>query len=211
MPQPQQNGFTPIIRDGGGPFSLRRYAKLATDPTAIANWDVVMKVAGSVPLPEKPDYTLPCIQGAFPGGVAGTTFWLGSAITYGAPSRLTIHAVADEADCVFHCALANFAGAPTSTAAITGKNANIFGIATVPPIVRSKHILDTRTAGVNPALDCRIRRIAFCVPNYDSEGGFPVPNWGNVGEPGALASGSHNIAVEVTFNKHFHGQATAGA
>jgi hypothetical protein len=180
-------GFRPIIRDGGGPFSVTQYWKPATDPNAIFHFDIVQKVAASVPMDEAL-YSAPAIASAYPTGVPATTLWLGASIGYGLPSTISKHSVSDETDCVFLVKVRT--GVLVTTAAHAGKNANLF-LGTGSPIGgagRSGHAINGTTIAADPSLDCRIRSVAMTPPNTEGD----------------------SAIVEVTINKHFYAQGTAG-
>jgi hypothetical protein len=180
-------GFRPLIRDGGGPFSVAQYAKPASDTNVISCFDLVQKVPGGVVNPEQPDYNLPAIQTGTTG-TPGTTLWLGVNLSYGTPSKLSVHAVVDEIDAVF-IAGANNGVVVVSTAAFAGKNCNA---QLQPPIAvkrTSRHNIDPTTVAANAALDCRIRNLAMIAPSSDGVAGA----W-----------------MEVTINKHFYAQGSPG-
>jgi len=117
-------GFRPVIRQGGSPFSVREYAKQATDTNPIWAFDLVGKITGGTtpPLPENPNYTLARIQD---GAVLtpGTSLWLGSSLSYGAASVATVHPITEEIDCIY-IAQVSGAGAVTNANA-AGLNANV--------------------------------------------------------------------------------------
>jgi hypothetical protein len=188
----QINGFKPIIRLGGQPFSVRQYAKPASDTHAIPNFEVVWKAASSVPVPESPAFSLPGIQSAVTG-TPGATLWLGASLNYGAASADSVHSVSDEMDCVFF-ARPGGTTPQVSTALSVGKNANIN--VTAPAGQRSRSTVNQATIAATAGLDCRIRAISMILPNQEETiTGSTVPS------PAIL---------EVTFNKHFFAQGTAG-
>ena len=180
-------GFRPIIRGGGGPFSVTQYAKPATDVNVIANFDMVQRVPGGVPLPDQPNYNVPTIQ-CGSTGTPGTTLWLGPALGFGAASKLTMHAIPDEVDCVFLSG-SNDTAFLVTTAAHIGKNANIHNPSYNIPNGKTKMSVDVITTAANAALDVRLRSVSMIAPNLE---------------------GTLYTQIEVTINKHFYGQATPG-
>ena len=178
-------GLRPIIRAGGSPFSVTQYAKPATDPNILFNFDLVQKVAASAVLNEAPAYTLPAIQTGYTG-TPGTTLWLGSSIGFGAASVLSYHSVSDEIDCVFIAQVKT--GVAVTNAAHAGKNSNVsLTLAGNPATKNSRMAVDTAIAAT-AGLDLRLRQVSMISPNVEGD----------------------SAIVEVTINKHFSAQATAG-
>ena len=179
-------GFRSIIRQGGTPFSVTQYAKPATDPNIIFHFDMVQKIPGAGVLTEASPYNLPALQTGYTG-TPGTTLWLGSSIGYGPASTLSYHHVSDELDCVFIAQAKT--GTAITTAAHTGKNGNIsLTLAGDPLRTMSRMTVDSATIAAGAGLDLRVRSVAMISPNAEGD----------------------SAILEVTINKHFFGQATAG-
>lgn len=183
-------GFRPVIRLGGAPFSIQEYGKAATNSYTIFMGDMVMKVTGADPLPESiqaQGYNLPTIQTGYQGTV-GTTLWQGVSLNYGALSTATVHAVADEIDCIFICQCD--AGNSMTTASYVGKNANINITGNTGSLVTklSGMQVNTTTIATTNTFDLKVTRIAQISPNAEGT----------------------NAIVEVLINKHQFGQAALG-
>ena len=179
-------GFRPIIRQGGGPFSINQYAKAAADPNAIFAFDLVLKTATSVPSPEQPLVNLPGIQTGYQG-IPGTSLWLGASMAYGAASFLSVHPVTDEIDVVYIAQAKT--GVVISTAAHAGMNANVsLTQAGSTTTKMSKMAVDSATIAVTGTLDLKIQRVTAIQPNADGD----------------------SAILEVTINKHQLGQGTTG-
>lgn len=179
-------GFRPIIRQGGAPFSLTTYGKPASDTNALYAFDVVKKVSGKVALPESSSYYLPTIQTGYQG-TPGTTLWVGASISYGAASVLTVHPVCDEVDLILMAQCKT--GTTIATDTHVGRNANLStttaGSATTK---QSGLAIDGATIATTSTLDFRILRVSTISPNAEGD----------------------SAILEVTINKHFYGQQTAG-
>jgi hypothetical protein len=178
-------GFRPIIRAGGAPFSVTQYAKPATDGNALFHFDMVLKVAAAVALPEAPAYNVPGIQTGYQG-TPGTTLWLGSSIGYGAISTASMHSVSDEIDCVFIAQVKT--GVAVTTAAHVGKNSNISLTQTGNTLTKMSRMAVDIAIAATAGLDLRLRAVTMISPNVEGD----------------------SAIVEVTINKHFSAQATAG-
>lgn len=179
-------GFRPIIRQGGTPFSVTQYLKPATDANALFNFDIVNKVVGAAVLAEAATYNLGTIQTGYQS-TPGTTLILGSAIGYGAASTLSVHSVSDEIDCVFLAQAKT--GTVVTTASHVGKNANLsLTLAGVAATKMSRMAIDSATIAATGTLDFRLRSIAMISPNAEGD----------------------STILEVTINKHFFAQSSAG-
>jgi hypothetical protein len=181
-------GFRPVIRSGGAPFAVAEYGKAAADLNPIYAFDLVGHLTGGVPfpLPERPDYNLSRIQS---GSVLtpGTSLWLGASLTYGAPSKGTVHPVVGELDVIF---IAQCSGAVAiTTAAHAGLNANVLNTAAVAPAKMSVMQVNSAGIAVTAGLDLRIQRIAMITPNAEGA----------------------NAIVEVTISKHAQAFGSAGS
>jgi hypothetical protein len=181
-------GFRPIIRQGGGPFSVTEYGKAAADTHPIFHFDLVGHLTTGTPmaLPENPTYNLSRIQSGSQL-TPGTSLWLGSSIGYGPASTATIHAVTDQIDVIY---LSQAAGATAmTTSAHAGQNANVSLVAGSATTRMSKMGVDSTTVLTTNSLDLRIRQIAMISPNLEGA----------------------NAILEVTINKHALGQTTTSA
>jgi hypothetical protein len=178
-------GFRPIIRAGGAPFSVTQYAKPATDGNALFNFDLVLKVAAAVVLPEAPAYNVPGIQTGYQG-TPGTTLWVGSSIGYGAISTASMHSVSDEIDCVFNAQVKT--GVAVTTAGHVGKNANISLTQTGNTLTKMSRMAVDSAIAATAGLDLRIRAVSMISPNLEGD----------------------SAIVEVTIAKHFSAQGAAG-
>jgi len=179
-------GFRPIIRSGGSPFSVVQYAKPATDVNPLFSFDVVQKVVGAAVLAEAPNYNLPTIQTAYTA-TPGTTLYLGSSIGFGAASTLSVHSVSDELDVVFLAQAKT--GVAVTTALHAGKNANLSLTQAGNLLTKmSRMAIDSATIAAGAGLDFRIRSIAMISPNVEGD----------------------SAILEVTINKHFSAQGSAG-
>lgn len=182
-------GFRPVVRIGGGPFSVVEYGKAAADVNPIYRFDLVGHLAGGTPfaLPENPTYNLSRIQSGSQL-TPGTSLWLGSSITYGAASTGSVHPVADQLDVVF---IAQCYGPATSvtTAAAAGQNANVKLVAGSTVTLQSQMQVDATTINTTSSFDLKIRQVAMIVPNVEGI----------------------NSIVEVTINKHYYGQGTTAS
>lgn len=119
--QNAMTGFRPtLITATGAPGRWRKYGKPSSDSNPIYQYDLVMKVASSVPSDEGGN-PVPSIKGANLG-TAGTGLWLGSSLGAGAASKATMHFVSDEAGMIY-TAQSDSASAET-IAALVGKNTN---------------------------------------------------------------------------------------
>lgn len=186
MPNPNTPfGFRPIIRLGGIPFSVTEYAKPATDANALFAFDIVQKVAAGVALPENPTFNVPGIQTGYQA-TPGTTLYVGASLSFGAVSVLSVHPVTDEIDVVYLAQAKT--GVVISTASHVGKNSNLSLTQAGSLLTKmSKMAIDTAIAAT-AGLDFRIRGVAMISPNQEGD----------------------SAILEVTVNKHFFGQATAG-
>lgn len=181
-------GFRPLIKMGGGPFSVREYGKAAADANPIFAFDLVGHLTGGTPfpLPENPVYNLSRIQSATQL-TPGTSLYLGASLSYGAASVGSVHPVADEVDTIF---LTQCSGATVITsAAAAGLNANVLNTLSVLNTKQSQMQLNSAGIATTSSLDLRIIEIAKIVPNVEGA----------------------NAIVEVLINKHAFGQATAGS
>jgi hypothetical protein len=179
-------GFRPIIRDGGSPFSNITYAKPATDANALFAFDLVMKVAGAVALPEQPIYNLATVQTAYQA-TPGTSVYLGASLGLGAASTLSVHPVVDEIDVIYNVQAKT--GTVISTASHVGKNANIsLTLAGLTSTKQSRMALDSATIAATAALDLRIVRVSMISPNVEGD----------------------SAILEVTIMRHFNNQLSAG-
>lgn len=181
-------GFRPIVRIGGGPFSVVEYGKAAADANVIYAFDLVGHLTGGTPfpVPENPNFNLSRIQ-AGSQLTPGTSLWLGASLTYGAASVGTIHPVADQIDAIF---LAQAYGATSMTTAVAaGQNANVKYVAGSATTKQSAMQVDSTTVLTTSSLDLRIRQVAMLSPNLEGV----------------------NAILEVTINKHAFGQATTSA
>ena len=179
-------GFRPIVRLGGGPFSVTQYAKAAADATAIFMFDLVGHLTGGTPLPlaENAAYNNSRIRA---GSLLtpGTSLFLGASLTFGAASTGSVHPVTDEVDVIY---IAQCSGAlAITTASHAGLNANVLVTAGSALTKQSAHQVDSSTILGTSSLDVKIQRIAMITPNLEGA----------------------NAIVEVTINKHANGQATA--
>ncbi len=179
-------GFRPIIRLGGAPFSLTEYGKAAADANPIYAFDLVGHLTGGTPfpLPEAPNYNLSRVQDGSQL-TPGTSLWLGASLSYGAASTGSVHPVADEIDCVFLCR-AGVSGASMTTANAAGLNINVKLQAGSTTTKLSAMGADDTSFATTSSLDLRIQKISTIWPNV--EGANPL--------------------IEVTINKHALGQAT---
>jgi hypothetical protein len=181
-------GFRPIIRMGGGPFSVTEYGKAAADVNPIYHFDLVGHLTGGVPfpLPESPNYNLSRIQDGSQL-TPGTSLWTGSSIGYGPASTGSVHSVADNVDCVF---IAQVSGATNiTTAAHVGLNANVLNTAGGANGRMSVMQVNGTGIAVTAGLDLRIRQIFMASPNAEGA----------------------NAIVEVIILKHALGQGAAGS
>jgi hypothetical protein len=182
-------GFRPVIRAGGSPFSVTEYGKAAADATAIFSFDLVGHITGGVPapLPEAPtQYTLSRVQS---GSLLtpGTSLWLGPSITYGAPSKATVHPVCDEIDLVM---IAQCSGAVAITnAAHANLNANVLNTAGNTLTKQSAEQVNSAGIAATAGLDLRILRVAMITPNAEGA----------------------NAIVEVMIAKHAFAPGAAGS
>jgi len=179
-------GFRPIVRLGGGPYAVTQYAKAAADATAIFMFDLVGRIVGGVPLPlaENPTYNQSRVQA---GSLLtpGTSLYIGSSLTYGAPLTGSVHPVTDEVDVIY---IAQCSGATSiTTATAAGQNANALLTAGNTLTKQSAHQVNSATIAQTAGFDLRIQRIAMIVPNVEGA----------------------NAIVEVTINKHANAQASA--
>jgi hypothetical protein len=178
-------GFRPVIRQGGTPFSVTQYAKPATDPNALFNFDMCQKIAGAGVLTEASPYNLPAIQTGYTA-TPGTTLWIGSSIGYGAASVLSMHSVSDEIDVVFLAQAKT--GLAVTTTAHAGKNANVSLTLAGDPLRKNSRMAVDNAIAATAGLDLRIRGVAMISPNAEGD----------------------SAILEVIILKHFFGQGTAG-
>lgn len=179
-------GFRPIVILGGGPYSLKEYAKPATDANQIFAFDLVNKVAGAVALPENATYNLPTIQTGYQA-TPGTSLWLGASLAGGAISTATVHPVADEMDILFIAQAKT--GVVVTTTGHVGKNANVSLTQTGNTLTKmSKMAVDSASIATTGTLDLRIRGIAMISPNAEGD----------------------STILEVTINKHATAQGSVG-
>lgn len=179
-------GFRPIIRLGGSPFSLTQYGKAAADANPIYAFDLVGHLTGGtpLPLPENPAFNLSRVQDGSQL-TPGTSLWLGASLSYGAASSGTVHPVADELDCVFLCRAGTSAVSMT-TANAAGLNVNVKLQAGSASTKMSLMGADDSTFAATSSLDLRIQKISMISPNVEGA----------------------NTLLEVTINKHALGQGT---
>lgn len=176
-------GFRAVSRVGGSPFSLTTYGKPSTDSQAIFQGDLVIKVTGTVPLPENTSYNVPTIQ----SGYASQSTWVGVAQNYGAASTATVHQVYDEIDMIF--IVQGKTGTTYSMTSHVGKNANMSTTTAGSTTTKQSGMsLDGATIATTNTLDLRIRNVAMISPNVE---------------------GANNI-FEVTINKHIYANQVAG-
>lgn len=181
-------GFRPIVREGGGPFSLCEYGKAAADVNPIFAFDLVGHITGGTPfpLPENSVYNLSRIQSATQL-TPGTSLYLGASLGYGAASVGSIHPVSDQIDVLY---IAQCSGATAITSAShAGLNANVLNTLSVLNTRMSQMQVNSAGIASTSSLDLRIKRIAMIVPNVEGA----------------------NAIVEVLINKHAYGQQTAGS
>lgn len=179
-------GFRPIVRQGGAPFSVTTYGKPASDTNALYMFDVVKKVSGKVALPENASFNLPTIQTGYQG-TPGTTLWVGASMAYGAASVLTVHPVADELDIIFMAQCKT--GTVIATDTHVGRNANLSTTTAGSTSTRQSGLaVDGATIATTSTLDFRIQKVSAISPNAEGD----------------------SAILEVTINKHFFGQNTAG-
>ncbi len=159
-------GFRPIARLGGSPFSVSEYGKPASDSTsAIFAFDLLMKSATAVAMPERPDLNLTGVANANEG-TAGTTLWVGVSMNYGAVSTATVHLVFDEVDIIY--AVQGKTGVTYSTASHVGKNANVsFTTAGSTTTKISGMAVDGATIATTAGLDMRLLKISTVPPNME--------------------------------------------
>lgn len=180
-------GFRPIIRQGGAPFSVREYAKPATEATyPIFLFDLVVKIAGAVSLPENSTYNLTTIQSGY-AATMSSAVWVGAALGYGALSSATIHPVTDEID-VLYLAQGK-TGTTYSTTSHVGKNADADkATAGSTTTKQSGMCIDGSTINTTNTLGLRLIQISMISPNAEGA----------------------NAIFEVTINRHFSGNQIAG-
>lgn len=179
-------GFRPIIRAGGAPFSINQYAKPASDANALFAFDVVIKVAVAVAMPEAPTYNLPGIQTGYQA-TPGTSLLVGASLAFGAASTLTVHPVVDETDVIFNAQAKT--GVVITTVGHVGKNANLSLTQAGSTSTRmSKQAIDSATIAATATLDFRLRLISMASPNAEGD----------------------SAILEVSINKHFYAQGAAG-
>lgn len=179
-------GLRPISRAGGAPFRTSQYGKPSSDSNTIFMFDLVVKVAASVPDPTGLGNPMPAIETGYQG-TPGTTLWQGVTLNYGAASTATPHYVVDEVDALF---MTQCSGTTSITAAShAGKNANVT-LATAGSATTKISGIQINSASIatTSSLDLRIRSISNLSPNVEGA----------------------NAIVEVLINKHELGQQTAG-
>ncbi|MBV9448558.1 MAG: hypothetical protein JO345_21950 [Streptosporangiaceae bacterium] len=178
-------GFRPIIRLGGGPYSVTEYGKPSADANAIFAFDLVGYLTGApLALPENANYNLPRIQSGSQL-TPGTSLWLGASLAYGAASTGTVHPVTDEIDVVY---IAQADGSVTTSAHVH-KNANVqLSQAGSTTTKQSGMQVNSSSIATTSSLDLRIQRISMISPNAEGA----------------------NAILEVTINKHAMAQASAG-
>jgi hypothetical protein len=125
-------------------------------------------------------------------GTPGTTNWTGVALNWGAALKATAHIVIDSPFAVFE---AQDNDAVTGTLITDmGANANIVATAGDAVLKLSKHQIDQSTIAVTSTLDLHLLR-KYTLPLGDA---FESNDYGP------------NARIEVVFNKHRMGLATAG-
>lgn len=163
-------GLRPVMRAGGSPYSVREYAKPATDTHTIFIFDALIRVATGVALPENSAYDVPTVQTGYQG-TAGTSFWLGASLAYGLLSTLTVHPVTDEPDVLY---LAQ----STDTTTLAWTSTSAIGLNAPLDISTNTGSLTTKISGMGvlsgsaattPGLDLRIEDVAKIPPNVIGE------------------------------------------
>jgi hypothetical protein len=177
-------GFLPVGRAGGGPWSVREYAKAAAHTQALFRGDIVSKSAVSV--------ASPFVGAPIPGvtslqnGTPGTTLWLGANLNFGAAATATVHYVADDPFTMF-IGQGND-NTSLTVASMAGKNANFVTGAGNATIKQSTMSFASGSTATTAGLDVRLERM-FNRPD-NAEGAFAI--------------------FEITIMKHSTTQASAG-
>ena len=152
-------GLRPLMQNiHGSPSRIKMYGKPSTDSNPIYMFDVVMKVASSVPAIDGGNPVPSCKGGNL--GTAGTGLWLGSSLNYGAASTATMQMVVDDPDAIF--LVQSDSSAAEKIADLAGKNSNLnvsgAGNAQLGPIGNNQSGMTLHSAGIetNASQDVRI-------------------------------------------------------